>query len=603
MGKHVWRIAVIAALLLARVSAAPTSAAEESPPPHLGYGMMLAYPPGSLTKVKEAGFGWFKHFIYWDSIEPDHNGVYQWASVDALLNLACQNGLSLLMRVERHATNWKPIQDNEMAAWQAFFQALAARIRQKRTACGQPYRVALEIWNEPNLDFQWNYEPVDPVRYTEMVKRAYLGAKAADHTIPIVAGSLAPTGGWEGGRAMNDVAFLEAMYDNGLSGHFDAISIHNYGYGGEPEDKNHGWNILNFRRAEDIYAVMVAHGDGDKSVWATEFGWLLNAGEEGHAECLPYWDSIGFGWQKVSAAQQADYLQRAFAYADAHWPWMGGMFVSNLDFSATGWYPTCDPLNWFSVLTFENSPRLAYTALQNMPKRPLPPTASRMSVNPQALTWRMRLRERDVLTTTVSVLSDNLPFTWTVVTATQGLPFTVTPTMGTSDGTFQVQADARYLQVGAYTGTLTVHTADAEVLPRAITLPLQLEIWGMWGMAVHPPTLSWMMALSETHPLSATVGVENTGDFPFEWEVSAASESLTMTVVPTGSIQTGSTFISGVFTVFVDPRGLPLGLYTGTLTVTASEAQVPQSPFVVPVSVRLVERLYRLYMPLVMRRF
>ena len=39
---------------------------------------------------------------------------------------------------------------------------------------------------------------------------------------------------------MNDVDFLEAMYDNGLSGHFDAISIHNYGFGGAPEDKAHG---------------------------------------------------------------------------------------------------------------------------------------------------------------------------------------------------------------------------------------------------------------------------------------------------------------------------------------------------------------------------
>ena len=271
-----------------------------------------------------------------------------------------------------------------MDDWQAFFQALAAHIAQKRADCATPYHVALEIWNEPNLDFQWNYEDVDPARYTEMVKRAYLGVKAADPAIPIVAGSLAPTGDLPQGRAMNDVDFLEAMYANGLLDHFDAISIHNYGFGGEPEDKEWGSSIVNFRRAEDIYDVMVAHGDGDKSVWGTEFGWLMDASEEDHPECLAYWDSIGFLWQKVSAEQQADYLQRSFAYADANWPWMGVMIVSGLDFSMLPWYATCDPLRWFAVLKPDGLPRLAYTALKEMDKRPV---VSTMTITPATGCW------------------------------------------------------------------------------------------------------------------------------------------------------------------------------------------------------------------------
>ena len=122
-------------------------------------------------------------------------------------------------------------------------------------------------------------------------------------------------------------------------------------------------------------------------------------------------------------------------------------------------------------------------------------------------------------------------------------------------------------------------------------------------MDVRPASLSWMMAISETRPVSATVVVENTGDFAFDWAVTKASETLTMTVIPTSSAQTGTTFIPGAFRVFVDPRGLPVGLYTGAVTVTASEAAVPESPFVLPVSVRVVERLYNVYMPLVMRRY
>lgn len=602
MAKYGWRMIGIVVLLTV-VLARPAGAVEALPPPHIGYGMMVAFPPTALPQVKAAGFDWYKYFTHWNSIDPHHNGSYNWETVDWRLTEACSYGLNLLLRVERDASNWTPIQDSEMDAWQAFFQALAAHIAQKRAACATPYRVALEIWNEPNLDFQWNYEDVDPVRYTEMVKRAYHGAKAGDPTIPIVAGSLAPTGGWSDGQAMNDVEFLEAMYDNGLKDHFDVISIHNYGFGGTPEDKEWGEGIVNFRRAEDIHDVMVAHGDGDKPVWGTEFGWLLDASEEGHSECLSYWDDIGFLWQKVSAEQQADYLQRAFAYADANWPWMGAMFVSNLDFSVTGWYATCDPLNWFSVLRKDTSPRLSYTALQTMAKRPRSWVASGMIVEPAAFDWSVRLRERAIFTETVTVSSTEAPFSWNVVTSTLGVPFTITPTLGVSGEPFQVTVDARELLTGTYTGVITVTAADALVTPPVVAVPLTLEIWSAWGMDVRPASLSWMMAVSETRPVSATVVVENTGDFEFDWTVTKASKTLTMTVIPTSSTQTGTTFIPGAFRVFVDPRGLPVGLYTGTVTVTASEAAVPESPFVLPVSVRVVERLYNVYMPLVLRRY
>ena len=601
MFKGVWRL-ILAGVLLSMTVA--VQAAAPLPPPHLGYGMMLAYPPGNLSKVTDAGFDWFKYFARWDEVDPDRDGVYDWTSIDTQLDgWACPNALNILLRVERNAANWTPIRDGEMAGWQAFFQALAAHVAERHAACGNRYRVAFEVWNEPNLDFQWNYEPVDPVRYTEMVKRAYLGTKAGSPGVIVVAGSLAPTGGTGDGRAMDDVAFLEAMYANGLAGHFDAISIHNYGYGGEPEDKAYGWNILNFRRAEDIHAVMAAHGDGDKPVWGTEFGWLLDAGLEGHPECIPYWESIGFAWQRVTAQQQADYLQRAFAYADENWPWMGVLIVSNLDYSTTGWYATCNPLNWFSVLEPDTSPRAAYTALQAMPKRPRSWDAHGMAVYPEAFNWSVRLRDLGTFTETVTVLNTgDAPFDWRVVTATLGLPFTVTPTLGTAGETFGVRIDGRGLLTGTYTGTVTVNALDSQVEPQAITVPLALDVWGLWGMAVRPDSLHWMMAISGTHPASATVAVENTGDFAFDWSVEATSAALTVTVVPTSSVLPGTTtFVPGAFGVYVDPRGLPVGTYTGTITVTASTPDVPESPLVLPLTVSVVERLYEVYLPLVMR--
>ena len=48
--------------------------------------MMLAFPPGNLSKVVDAGFDWFKYFVRWDEVDPEHDGIYDWISVDTQLD-------------------------------------------------------------------------------------------------------------------------------------------------------------------------------------------------------------------------------------------------------------------------------------------------------------------------------------------------------------------------------------------------------------------------------------------------------------------------------------------------------------------------------------
>lgn len=606
MRKHFWVLVIVVLMML---WAGPVSA-QELPPPHLGYGMMVAYPLGNLAQVPDAGFDWFKYFFYWDDIDPEHDRTYNWESVDWRLGEACTYDLNLLMRIERNRTDWTPIQDDEMDDWQAFFQALAEHLTLARADCKEQnqveYYVAVEVWNEPNLDFQWNGD-LDPARYTEMVKRAYNGVKAGDPSVLVVAGSLAPTGGDGGVHSMNDVTFLEAMYAAGLKGHFDAMSIHNYGYGGEPEDRTYGYDILNFRRAEDIYQVMVDNGDANRPVWATEFGWLLDSDEE-EVECDSDWESSGFAWQQVSAIQQSDYLTRAFAYADVNWPWMQVMIVSNLDFNTTDWLDVCDPLSWFAVLNPDGDPRQAYTALKNMEKRPK--TAydiASMALSPSTLDWSIWVRERTVMTETVTVQNTgDVPFTWTVTLAAPALPLTISPTTGSAGEAFNVVLDAREIPTGTYTGIITVTASRPEMIQNPITIPVTVDVYGIWRMEVQPTTLSWRTTVTEAQPVAATVSVVNTGDYSFDWEVLTHTAGLTFTVVPTQSVwqQTMSIYLS-TFQVFVDPRGLPVGIHTGTVTITTVPTNVMtpvgQSPFILPLTFRILPRLHEVYLPIILR--
>lgn len=461
-----------------------TLPARAEPPPHLGYGMMLAW-PGNLDHVTAAGFDWFKYYLYWSDAQPIEGGPYNWTTVDGLLQDAADHGLNLLLRVERPPPwarawedEWAPVRRDRMTAWRGFFQALAAHIRDWQESQGATFRVALEIWNEPNLDFQWGERPVDPAWYTEMVQYAYDGVQAGNPHVIVVAGGLAPTGGLAGGQAMNDVEYLEAMYDAGLAGHFDVLSTHNYGYGGQPEDEAWGSGILNFRRAEDIRAVMLAHGDGGRQVWATEFGWLLDAAEEGHLECVAAWEASGFAWQRVSSAQQADYLVRAFQYADANWPWMGVMIVSNLDFSTVPWYATCDPLRWFSVLRPDSSARLAYGALQVMDKRYRSWAVLGMAVQPSVLVQLADVDEPGLITRRVVVRSTG-PGTWdswSVITATSSLTFTVVPTTGIPSQAFRVHIDTTGYPLGTYAGVAIVSASNPAVPESPLAVPVTLLV-------------------------------------------------------------------------------------------------------------------------------
>ena len=74
-----------------------------------------------------------------------------------------------------------------------------------------------EIWNEPNIDFYFKSTD-QPADYARIVRAAYPAAKAADPSTTVIAGSLAES----------PAPFVEALFQHGIGGHFDAFSLHPY---------------------------------------------------------------------------------------------------------------------------------------------------------------------------------------------------------------------------------------------------------------------------------------------------------------------------------------------------------------------------------------
>jgi hypothetical protein len=207
-----------------------------------------------------------------------------------------------------------------------------------------------------------------------------LRAKEADPNCIIVSAGLATNGGM-GDLAMDDVQFLRGMYAAGAKPYFDVLGSHPYGFGYAPEDASSNPTHC-FRRVEQQRAVMVQYGDAAKPIWATEVGWII----EPPARCYDYDGWPGWWWQRVSQHTQADYLVRAYRYARTNWPWMGVMFVWNMDYSLADWNDYCDPLSWFAILNHDGMPRPAYWELARMVQGEATPTPTATSTSRPTLT-------------------------------------------------------------------------------------------------------------------------------------------------------------------------------------------------------------------------
>ena len=190
--------------------------------------------------------------------------------------------------------------------WTRSISPISAVLRQRFAARYADKVQHIIIWNEPNLALEWGYQPPDAGKYTRMLRTVYPLVKAANPDVQVLAGALAPTLAPPGSTdGVNDLTFLQQMYDAGAADFFDVLAIHAYGWHFDPDDPADP-EVINFRRAELQRAIMVRNGDGHKQAMITEGGWNDH----------PRWT------RAVRPGQRITYTLRAFAIAAQEWPWL-----------------------------------------------------------------------------------------------------------------------------------------------------------------------------------------------------------------------------------------------------------------------------------------
>ena len=567
------------------------------PPPHLGYGGNVRLPANIPSLFDPLGMEWIKLWEEYAGSPPDERLPYQ-----VLFVVDLREGVPA-----------------DLNAWGDHIETIAR--------AGRGRVEAYEIGNEPNAARFWGGRPPDPAEYVRLLAIAYTRIKAVDSSAIIVSAGLAPVGRiegtcrgdsgalWEGNNCdgMDEQEYARQMLAWGGGEYFDAFGYHPYGFAYPPEtDPQAVSNGFAFRSAETMHAILSAYGEEHTPIWATEFNWLRDWTEDGGmpSHCLGQYESI-FGWMEVSGEEQANYITRAYQYADRHWPWMGAMFVWNLDWHTYHLWD-CEAARYFALrrndgsVTGETTP--AYQALLAMEKRP-GHFGPRLAITPTSVTLLADVRSPALLTATL--LPWNAGYrvlTWTA-SARPHLAITPTlvPTGGLQGVSLTVQVGSSGYAVGVFTGCITISTTSTDVLDVPRTVPVTLTVARFSPrLALWPSRLVFLADVRTPQVLTGIVVPTNTGFHVLTWTASVVSgfavtgtstlgTQVTPTLVTTTGLQGEPLIVS------VDTTGYSSGTFIGSISVAADPTDTLDAPQTLPVILQVVPQIQRVHLPVVLR--
>lgn len=311
-----------------------------------------------LQDISNLGFTWLRTDIDWSTVQLQNAQTYDWSDYDRVIASANAHHLQVLGTIA-YAPKWARSSQcpdtfgcapASTSAYATFAKAVVQRYAPKGVK-------SWEIWNEPNTPGFWSPTP-SPAAYTALLKAAYTAVKSADPTAKVITAGLSPAA-----DQAPDIAprtFLTGMYAVGAQGYFDAVGYHPYSY---PAPPNVAYPWSGWSQMADldisIRSIMVAHGDGDKNVWATEFGAPTN-GPDVRA-------TLGDFRYNLSSSDVDEQLQSAMAeqfVAEGNsYPWAGPFFWYSYQDLGTS---TDTNENFFGIRRADGSAKPVYATFKRL---------------------------------------------------------------------------------------------------------------------------------------------------------------------------------------------------------------------------------------------
>ena len=301
-----------------------------------------------LDWMQEIDIHWIRQIVSWELVEPEQT-QYQWQQWDRIVSILDEYDNLQLVPVFMDTPSWaRPDVNNSSTTPPSdaqFFSTFVGEFSQRYGNQIDYY----QIWDEPNLRETWGNLDPKATEYVNLLCEAYQAIHASDVGTTVITAALAPTTE-TGPRNISDILYLEQLYAVGAGDCFDAVAGKPYGFDHSPLDRRIEPEILNFSRFVALREIMENNGDGQKTLWASNWGW----------NHLPEdWQGSPSIWGNVTQEQQIQYTQQALQRAEEEWAWLGGMILHQ-------WQPNLpdDNPQWgFALINSNNQPTALWQAL------------------------------------------------------------------------------------------------------------------------------------------------------------------------------------------------------------------------------------------------
>jgi polysaccharide biosynthesis protein PslG len=277
----------------------------------------------SLRLLRDAGFRTIRQEFTWEDIEIHGKGDFEdrrnveaigvvdaWAKYDNIVDLAGQHDIQIIARLS-NPPSWTRALTDTIGTYAppddfADFGDFAAAVADRYQGRVRYY----QLWNEPNGNEEWGLQDVDPEAFTELLCEGYRRIKGVDPNAVVLAAALTPTLAMDG-RHMNDLIFLQRMYNAGAGDCFDVFSAQGYGLWSGATDQRSRPTVINYAHNRFLRDLMVRHGDDHKPIWISEMGW----------NAVP--EELPAIYGRVTLEEQARYTVEAYQRQQREWPWVG----------------------------------------------------------------------------------------------------------------------------------------------------------------------------------------------------------------------------------------------------------------------------------------
>ena len=250
--------------------------------------------------MKELGIDTYRVSLDWRWIQASPSAPLNWSGFDYLVRTLSREGVRVLPALhsmaEGFGSDWRELPTRTSAqrdGWERFVRGAVRRYgpggnfwRENPTLPPLPISI-WQIWNEAND--HWFTSPVDPHRYTDLLRNSAVAIRSEDPGAKIMASSLFGPAKDIAGQSLRPETFWSQMQAAGAEDYYDFLSLHPYSVSGKAA----------IRRLQDFRNFT----GNQKPLWITEIGWQSDQNT-----------AFGVG----TAEAQAQELQQVYRYVLGH---------------------------------------------------------------------------------------------------------------------------------------------------------------------------------------------------------------------------------------------------------------------------------------------